>query len=365
MNKCFILHNIDVKTRKKEYLAPLYTFIPITEKLTKKICLDEKVLKGEYLSNKDYSSISGLIKGQKKCLILNQKINSIAVLNNYKEQRVRISKKNYYKNLETMLDKNILGKLRKGADNLIFTCFIDNPSSYNAKYYISESYHDLLDIMDILKKEFNFKNIYIVIKDIEKNSIEKFIKVFGNYPEINFITIPNIYPIDNTDYIEENLNIKNNCILTFKEYYQIFHIINHGCNYNEVFITFNVENKDPIIVKTKIGTLVKEIVVFLKIDYSNYHIYVNGPISGYQTEQMEDLIVSNDLESIIFTKQTLPKALKCLNCGNCFKYCPARINPLKNNKDNESSKCLDCGLCSYICPAYIDLRKKVKGENNK
>ncbi len=365
MRKIFILKNDhEPKITKKEYLAPSYIFIPIKQRLIKKVNINDKVLKGEFLSTSDYSSVSGIIKGSKVCKDITKNVNTLAILNDYKEQRVRKGRKNSINKLDEILDKNILNKLQKGQKNLVITCFADEPYNYNTRYYISENYHEILDAIDFIKSSYNFNKVYIIVKDNEKNSIEKFIKVIGNYPEISFITIPNVYPIKNTDYIEKFLNIKDACILSFMELYKIFHVVEFGVVNSETYITINMDDKSALVIKTKIGALVTELLNNLKINYQDYFIYLNGVIGGSRVKDLNNIIISDNLESICFTKKEVPIPQKCIKCGSCYRHCPKGIDPCKiiNNKSDKSntSSCLDCGLCNYICPSFIDLRRAVR-----
>ena len=368
MRKMFILNNSsEQKIKKKEYLSPSYSFVPITSKLTKKININDIILKGEYLSKDNYSSVSGIVKGVIDCNTYDKKVKSIILQNNYKEQRFKNKKISNIDKLNEMLDTNILNKLNEKKENLILSCFSEEPYTYNIKYYIADNYRELLDTLDFLKKNYNFKNIYIIVKDTERNNIEKFIKIIGNYPEIKFITIPNIYPVNNTDYYEKHLNISDACVLNFKELYKVYYLLHHQNCYNEIYLTINLDDKISIVVKVKLGTSVKELLDYLKINYKDYQIYLNGFIGGKKINSVDNLIITDDLNSICLTKKELQLPLKCLNCGNCYKYCPMGIDPrriMKDSKNNSKSpKCLNCGLCNYICPAYINLRKIVRGDD--
>ena len=361
MRSIFTLQNInEPKIKRKEYLAPSFIFIPITDKLSRAIRLGDKLLKGEYLTSKDYSSVSGIIKGKKTCAFLDKRIQTIVVENNFKEQRIRKKKSDFINNINRLVAKSVIEKLNQKKENLVLACFSEVINAFNIKYYISDNYHDLLDALDVIKTAFGFKKIYIVVKDFERHSIEKFIKIIGNYPEIKFVTIPNVYPVINTNYFENKLGINNSCILSFQEFYPIFHIINYGCHNNEVYITLNIGNKECIVVKTKVGTSVQELLTNLKINYNDFYIYINGCIGGYKINKIDDLIISKELESIFFTKEELPKPLKCVNCGVCYKFCPVNIDPRK--KISKTDKCIKCGLCSYICPSYIDLFSQNRGD---
>ena len=85
-----------------------------------------------------------------------------------------------------------------------------------------------------------------------------------------------------------------------------------------------------------------------------------------------DICVGLSTKSIIFLSRDefLRETEKvCINCGQCLKHCPARINPKEIDKsciEGDKVKalkqgimaCIDCGCCSYICPSkrYIAQR---------
>ena len=367
MQKLLIFKNAAKNIKKAEFLAPSYIYLPITRKINNPISINEKVLKGQYLNELNYSSVSGKIVGSKICYDLNKKVNALVILNDYKEQRIKRYKESKLDRLKRLTDKVLLSKLEKDNQNLILSCLNDRPYIYNNELLISDCYQDILDTLYLIKDNFNYKNIYIVVKDTESKSIEKFIKIIGSYPELKFITIPNVYPVNDTNYYSEMLKIDDYTILNFDELYKMFHIINHSYANTEKYVTINIDGKNPIVVNTKIGTSIKELLDNLKINYNNFNIFINGTVGGIKTNNIENIIVTNNLDSIIVTKSCVANSLKCINCGNCFKYCPKKIDPKRALTDKEYRKsvkdiCIKCGLCNYICPSYIRLKENLEGD---
>ena len=367
MQKVFHFKNVINNIKKIEFLAPEFVYIPITKKVNNPISVNDKVQKGVYFNNSDFSSVSGKIIGSKICYNINKKFNSLVIKNDYKEQRIKKIKENKIDRIKRLVDSNLLLRLQSGCVNLVLCCFNDQPYTYNNEILIPLCYQDVLDILYLIKDGFGFKQVYIVVKDIQTKSIEKFMKVIGSYPELKFITIPNIYPVNGTDYYKNTLKIDNYCLLTFEELYDIYHIIKCCYSSTETYITINIDNKNPIVVKTKIGISVKELFDNIKINYDKLNIYVNGTIGGININNINDLIVTKDLHSIILTSSFIPSETKCLNCGNCYKYCPKHIDPKKAIFDKEYRKkaketCIKCGLCNYICPSYIKLMEGIEGK---
>ncbi len=368
MQKQFIFKNNHSNIKKLEFLSPKFVYLPITQKINKSLKINDKVLKGEYFNNNDYSSISGVIAGSKICNILGTKTNTIVIANNYKEQRIKRYKENKKERLLRLLDSNLKERLELKHQDLVLTCFNNYPYTYNNEMVIVEIYQDILDMLYLIKDMYGFKNIYILVKDIDAKIIEKFTKVVGSYPELNFVTIPNIYPISDR-YFKDVLKISDFMAISFNEIYKMLHIVNYSFGNTEKNITINIDGKNPIVVKTKIGVSIKELFDYIKIKFEGFNIYLNGPLGGININNIDNVIVTDKLDVITLTKNVLPEEQKCLNCGNCLKYCPKNIDPRLAMNDNNyrisiKDKCLKCGLCNYICPSYIRLKEIIEKEDN-
>ena len=370
MQKQFLLKDeIHNNYECREYLSPDYIFIPLFGHI-EGIRQDDLLAKGQPLNKKVYSSVSGKVKGIKECQVLNKKVKCLAIQNNYKEKKARITKKLKKNLLLENLDDDLISVLSVDTKNLVLNTVSDEQRVFNNTLIIDTYYQDILNTLDILKEEFDYDNLYIIIKDTDRNNIDKFINIIGSFPEIKLITVPNVYPISNTSYINHLLNIENSSIIRISDLYKIMYLFNHSIKCCEKYLTINYFDKS-FLIKVKIGTMVSELLKYLSIELKqNYSYYINGLIGGIKLDNINDLIVSEFLEAIYINDNKVPKTFKCINCGICARYCPVSIDPkyIKDHRNEVSqdylNKCIKCGLCNYVCPSYIDLRKIIEGSDS-
>ena len=129
----------------------------------------------------------------------------------------------------------------------------------------------------------------------------------------------------------------------------ILNILRKGKPLCYKYVTFsgNKINKS-VVLKVKLGTNIKEIIANnFKILDDDYHLVVNGLLSGYELNSL-DTIITEEVRSVFITSAITDKETKCLNCGLCVKHCPVGANPRTGYK---MDKCIKCGLCHYVCPA--------------
>lgn len=369
MQKQFILKDeINNSFLSKDYLSPDYIFMPLFGHI-EGIRQDDTVSKGQSLNKQVYSSVSGKVKGIKECQVLDRKVKCLAIQNNYKEKKIRLTKKLKKNLLLENLDNDLIDILNIDTKNLVLNTVSDESRIFNNSVIIDVYYQDILNALDILKDEFDYDNIFIIIKDTNRNNIDKFINIIGSFPEIKLITVPNVYPINNTSYINHLLNIDNSSIVKISDLYKIMYLFNHSIKCCEKYLTINYFD-NSFLINVKIGTMVSELFKYLNIELkSNYSYFINGLIGGTKIDNINDLIVSESLEAIYITESKPLKSYNCIKCGNCARYCPVNIDPkyIKDHRNKVSqdylNKCIKCGLCNYVCPAYIDLRKIIEGSD--
>lgn len=362
---------IDILNKINDYKNPTTIYIP---KDNSDYEIGDYIYKNTYIN--DYiCSVSGYINGIEKKLINNKLIDCYVIENDFKENTKIKGKKQNIKNkdeLITLLSNFKLNKLKEKIENvenitnLIVTSIDEENCFVNEFIRLSSNYLEVLDTIDFICDILKIKNITLATKNTNAKSIRKVKSILGTYPNIDFILVPDKYLIGNKEYICEYLNkdISATLVLTTTEVFDIYNVIYKGKRKTEKLITISgdVLAKSKII-NIRLNTLLTEIVVeYIKFTDKDYNIFINGFLGGYQVDSIENIVVTQNIDSIIFIKKN-NVTTECINCGACNKICPNNINVKKYfEEETNSNKCIGCGLCNYICPANINLKKVVKGE---
>jgi electron transport complex protein RnfC len=126
----------------------------------------------------------------------------------------------------------------------------------------------------------------------------------------------------------------------------------------------------PVLVKVRIGTLVKDVLDELDIDASHGdRVIFGGPMRG-RTIYSLDMPVLPDTDAIMVQDRSeaiLSEDVQCVNCGECVRACPVKVpvNMLvrvlagglyeEAAQDYDLHSCIECGLCDYVCVARIPI----------
>ena len=362
------LFKLDINNLVKEnlnaidFLNPDYIYIPY-EKDVEVI----QINKNEYI-NSFKSSVSGTIVGLKMGVFNNKYNNTYIIANNFKELEKKTNNKiiiNIENIKKVLLDNNELELLNKfskdSINNIVVSAINDEINVYNFMYLLKENTNLYLDLIDELRMFYKCSNNYLVIKNSESFIIDECLNTIGTYPSIVLTLVEDLYLIGKEQFLLDKLNIiENTLFLTIEE-------IDKLCKYlglidnttNFITVTDNITCK---IIRCKKYTLLSDIISFAYPSLKNYHIIINGLMTGEEINNPTYYILTDDIKSIHLIKK-MPKYNKeCLNCGKCIQVCPVDVNLIKGlNLD----KCIDCGLCTFFCPASINLREKIKGDNHE
>ncbi len=350
-----------------DYVDPTCIYIPINDEDNLKI--GDYVYKNTYLNN-CFTSVSGKLEEFRE----QDNLKYIKIINDYKENTLNKNNKKEIKSKEDLLIyldlfhlNNIIKKIKKKdkIETIILSSIDEECYSLSEFMILANFFNEILETLNYLMEIFKVKDGIIATKNTDSNAIKNVRSILGTYPNIKISLLPDRYLISYEDNLCEQLHINkdNALIFTSQELIDLYYALIKAKINNSLFLSISGNNLvKSMIINTRIGTNLKEIVdKFLELKTNDYDIYINGLLKGMKVNNLEDVIILNNIHTIIINKKKNKGVDECINCGACYKICPVNIDVLKCYKNKRlSKKCLGCGLCNYICPANINLKEVVK-----
>ncbi len=165
------------------------------------------------------------------------------------------------------------------------------------------------------------------------------------------------------------------CILSAEAAASFGKAFDEGKVPTEKIITVVKKNGGKLLVSAKIGTLFSDILAAAGISVAGGdRITVGGPMTGYAA-YAEDQAVEAGTDAIMVqdaTEITPVSDYPCINCGECNRICPAKIQVNMLVRFCEAAKyqdaadlydldsCIECGLCSYVCVSRMPVFQYIK-----
>ncbi|MBL0712804.1 MAG: 4Fe-4S dicluster domain-containing protein [Desulfosarcina sp.] len=143
----------------------------------------------------------------------------------------------------------------------------------------------------------------------------------------------------------------------------------------EKIITLIDKSGRPKIVTARLGTPVDTILQAAGISTADRdRLILGGPMTGTALYD-EKQVVRADTDAVMVQDAadvTLVSDYSCINCGECVRACPVRIQVnmlvrfLEAGQYEDGAElydlysCVDCGLCSYVCVARIPIYQYIR-----
>ncbi len=359
---------------KKEFNTPDFVYIPFPPK-KEDLKKEAHIKKESLLYPGVYAPISGKLSGIDQCLLFpGKRVNCFVIQNDYEEKsestkpiRKKITGLEKREFLDCIFDLDLKNRLEKNlSSTLLISGIDDEPYIENEAFLQRENTKAIMDGIDaILSLQQNSKAI-IALKNTDSKTILAYQNILGMYKNIEIKFVDDLYLIGKEPFLKKYLKLTEAFYLKTSEVYEIYVNLKKRKPLLEKYITISGNGvSKPLIIKTKLGVKVSSLFnKYYLEDLMDCAFYVNGLMGGVQLN-LNQLLVSKDLEGIIVMKRVKKVSKACVKCGKCISICPIHSNPMLAYKLGIKVECIHCGLCTYICPSYIPLQKYLSGDDGE
>lgn len=365
----------------------------------------EKIAQGYgNISANIHSPVSGkVIRIMKNFLPDGSKVRTIIIENNFKEEQVKLVKRDVRELrmttseeiLKIIEEAGIVGlggagfptaskydiKLEK-IDTFIINGMESEPY-LTADYLLMKNYaKEICRGIKVAEKVLRPRHMVIAISEKNKELVSVFermarevnidlqIKILSaDYPQGSEILL--IDKITGKKIQKGKLTIEKGVIVsnvgTIKAIYDAFF---NGKPLIERIVTISGEEvPNAGNYKIRIGTPLVHIVDSLNITKTDKIIF-GGPMMGNKVKEPSTPIVKGT-SGVIFLNEEKIESKNCISCGKCVEVCPMNLIPFDFSKYYEKGRyvkmlnanifnCIECGACEYICPSRVPLIESIK-----
>ena len=365
----------------------------------------EKIAQGYgSISANIHSPVSGkVIRIMKNFLPDGSKVRTIIIENNFKEERVKLVKRNMRELqmaeseeiLKIIKEAGIVGlggagfptaskydiKLEK-IDTFIINGMESEPY-LTADYLLMKNYaKEICRGIKVAEKVLRPRHMVIAISEKNKELVSVFermarevnidlqIKILSaDYPQGSEILL--IDKITGKKIQKGKLTIEKGVIVsnvgTIKAIYDAFF---NGKPLIERIVTISGEEvPNAGNYKIRIGTPLVHIVDSLNITKTDKIIF-GGPMMGNKVKEPSTPIIKGT-SGVIFLNEEKIESKNCISCGKCVEVCPMNLIPFDFSKYYEKGRyvkmlnanifnCIECGACEYVCPSRVPLIESIK-----
>jgi len=272
----------------------------------------------------------------------------------------------------------------KPVDTLIINCAECEPYLTSDYRLMVEKTQEILKGIALVEKCLGVKKVFIAIEDNKPEAI----KVFSSElraPSSELKILKSQYPQGGEKQLIANV-LKREVpsgklpfdvgvvVHNVGTIYAIYEAVYLGKPLYERVVTVTGSCiKSPKNLLVRLGTPIKELIVYSGFQEEPAKIIIGGPMMGIAQYTDEVPVIKSTTGIVLLNKREakIQEEEFCIRCGACVRNCPAGLMPCLINLASEKElwteakaynaiDCIECGLCNYVCPANRTLVQSIK-----
>lgn len=366
----------------------------------------------KFISAKIHSSISGKIKGVKKCAhpVLGM-YNALIIENNGLKRTEAAAEPN--RDIENITSDEITDLVKeaglvglggaafptnvklilpkgKSIDTFILNGAECEPFLTCDDRLMVEYPADILRGMFLIMKAVNVTNGIVAIEDNKPEAIKSISKILNDIQytayNIRLQILRTKYPqggekqlisaLLNREVPPKGLPFDVGCLVdNVQTAYAVYEAVYKSKPLYERVITVTGDAvKNPSNLRVKIGTPLSYIIDNLGgLSKELAKIVIGGPMMGISHYDMDVPVIKGTSGFVLLSREavSIKSADYCIRCGKCGEVCPVNLIPTTLAKAAEleridllgefrAADCMECGCCSYECPSNIPLVQLIR-----
>ena len=239
----------------------------------------------------------------------------------------------------------------------------------------------VLEGMMILRRVLNPERVVLAVEDNKVEAIAKLDAMIGNYPGIELVVLPTMYPQGSEKQLIQSvtkrqvppgqLPVSVGCaVFNVATFAAIYRAVRLGMPLVQRIVTISGEAIDqPQNFVVRIGTPFHDLIeVAGGLHDKTERVISGGPMMGVAQSDLSVPVIkaTNSILCLLKDKNGAAENPVCLRCGKCVSVCPMRLQPLYMYRFTNAGRvdelqrmnlldCMECGSCAFTCPGKLPL----------
>ncbi|MBQ3503223.1 MAG: electron transport complex subunit RsxC [Oscillospiraceae bacterium] len=239
----------------------------------------------------------------------------------------------------------------------------------------------VLEGMLILRHILHPDRVVLAVEDNKKEAIEKLRGMLKDYPAIELVVLPTMYPqgaekqliqsVTGREVAPGQLPVSVNCaVFNVSTYAAIYRAVRLGVPLTQRIVTISGEAiAQPQNFIVRIGTPFHDLIeVAGGLHDKTERVISGGPMMGFAQSDLSVPVIkaTNSILCLLKDVNGAAENPVCLRCGKCISVCPMRLQPLYMYRFTNAGRadelqrlnvldCMECGSCAFTCPGKLPL----------